>query len=93
MSTTSSKVSKRSKLKINSSSEAEMRPSKSGQDEMPVNESDIKMGTISYLEQSIQRELDSLKRDDKSAIKRSNNSSAMDKSKYNQSIHKMIEIN
>jgi hypothetical protein len=60
---------------------------------MPVNESDIKMGTISFLEQSIQRELDSLKRDDKSAIKRSNNSSAMDKSKYNQSINKIIEIN
>jgi hypothetical protein len=30
MSTTSSKVSKRSKLKINSSSEAEMRPGKGG---------------------------------------------------------------
>ena len=53
MSTTSSKVSKRSKLKINTSSEAELKLGKSGQDELPVNESDIKMGTISYLEQSI----------------------------------------
>jgi hypothetical protein len=42
---TTSKASKHSKLKINTSSEADMKGVK--QDAMPLNESDIKMGTIS----------------------------------------------